>query len=186
MSDLLERLGAYWSSLSRRDRRLLVVMVTAIALFVGYLAVSTVRSRVGRLEEAVADKERDLETIQRITGRLEESRATMAEIEARLAQYKDFSVSGFLENAGEDLKLSENIKGINDQGLVQGDFFDEHRYEVVMRKVTLEQLVNYLYKIQSAEQPLRIDRLVVRTNTRNREELNVNVEVVFSKLKEDG
>jgi hypothetical protein len=55
-----------------------------------------------------------------------------------------------------------------------------------MKQVTLEQVINYLYKVQSAPQPLRVDRLVIRTNTRNREELNANVEVVFSTLPKEG
>jgi type II secretory pathway component PulM len=183
---MLDKISAFWNTLSRRDRRLMVVMVTAITLFVGYFVVTGIRSRVNRLETTVATKERDLDTLQTMLGSLEDNRAAIADLEEQLAGYSDFSVSGFLESTGEELKISDNIKGINDQGASEGEYFAEHRYEVVMKKVTLEQLVNYLYKIHSAPQPLRIDKLQVRANTRNREELNVNVDVVFSKLSEEG
>ena len=179
-------LTSFWNTLSRRDQRLAMIMVVAIVCFVGYFVVTGVRARVDRLETSVGDKERDLQTIQGMVGSLGETQARIAELEEQFSQYKDFSVSGFLESTGEEIKITDNIKGINDQGLSEGDYFDEHRYEVVMKQVTLEQLVNYLYKIQSAPQPLRIDRLVVRANTRNREELNANVEVVFSQLKDEG
>lgn len=187
MSALLDKAGAYWNTLSRRDRRLLVVMVSAIVLFVGYFAVTGVRSRVHKLETSVASKQRDLELIQHMTGSISENRATIEEMRADMEKYKGFSVSGFLESTGEELKIAESITNINDQGLQEGNYFDEHRYEVVMKKVTLEQLVNYLYKIQSAEQPLRVEKLKVRTNTRNREEISsVNIDVVFSKIKMEG
>ncbi len=186
MKGLLERLGAFWGSLSRRDRRLLVIMVVAVTLFAGYFVVTGVRGRVAKYEEAVADKERDLAAIERMGGSLAENQAKVQQMEDQLKQYENFSVSGFLESTGDEIKISEQIRGINDQGITEGAYFDEHRYEVVMKQVTLEQVVNYMYKIQSAPQPLRIERLVIRTNTRNREELNANVEVVFSTLPKEG
>jgi len=186
MSALLEKLGSLWNTLSRRDRRLLVVMVLGVTLFIGYFVVTGVRSKVRGLETSVTAQQRDLNTINSMIADLEESRARMAELETQLGGFQDFSVSGFLENTGDELKIADNIKGINDQGLTEGPFFDEHRYEVVLKKVTLEQLVNYLYKVQSAKEPMRIDRLTIRSNTRNREELSANVEVVFSRLKQEG
>ncbi len=183
---MLDKISTFWNTLSRRDRRLMVFMVVSITLFVGYFVVTGIRSRVDRLETTVATKQRDLDTIRMMVGSLEENRTLIAELEEQLAGYSDFSVSGFLESTGEQIKISDNIKGINDQGEESGEFFAEHRYEVVIKKVSLEQLVNYLYKIQSAPQPLRVERLVVRANTRNREELNVNVNVVFSKLNQEG
>ena len=183
---MLEKISTFWNTLSRRDRRLMVFMVVSITLFVGYFVVTGIGSRVDRLETTVATKQRDLDTIRMMVGSLEENRSLIAELEEQLAGYADFSVSGFLESTGEQIKISDNIKGINDQGATEGEFFAEHRYEVVLKKVSLEQLVNYLYKIQSAPQPLRVERLVVRANTRNREELNVNVDVVFAKLNQEG
>ena len=183
---MLEKISTFWNTLSRRDRRLMAFMVVAITCFVGYFVVTGINSRVKRLETTVSSKERDLETMQTMLGTLEQNRTAIAEIEEQLRGYTDFSVSGFLESTGEEIKISDNIKGINDQGTSEGEFFDEHRYEVVLKKVLLEQLINYLYKVQSAPQPLRVERLVVRSNTRNREELNVNVDVVFSQLKQEG
>jgi len=186
MKGLLERLGSFWGSLSRRDRRLLVVMVVAVTLFAGYFVVTGLRGRVDKLEEAVENKDRDLKSIQRMSGSLAENRDKITALEEELKKHENFSVSGFLETVGDDIKISEQIKGINDQGISEGTYFDEHRYEVVMKQVSLEQLVNYLYKVHSAPQPLRVDKLTIRTNTRNREELNANVEVVFSKLPKEG
>ena len=186
MSALLQKIGSLWNTLSRRDRRLMVVMVTGLTLFFGYFIVTGMRSKVRSLETSVTAKQRDLNTINSMIADLEESRARMAELEGQLGGYQDFSVSGFLENTGDELKIADSIKGINDQGLTEGTFFDEHRYEVVLKKITLEQLVNYLFKVQSAAEPMRIDRLTIRSNTRNREELSANVEVVFSKLKQEG
>jgi len=186
MSGFTEKVGSLWNALSRRDRRLLVVMVVGLTLFVGFFVVTGVRSKVRGLESSVTAKQRDLNTINSMIADLEDSRARMAELETQLDGFQDFSVSGFLENTGDELKIADNIKGINDQGLTEGPFFDEHRYEVVLKKVTLEQLVNYLFKVQEAPQPMRVNRLTIRANTRNREELSANVEVVFSKLKQEG
>ena len=186
MSTLVEKISSLWNTLSRRDRRLMVVLVVGLTLFVGFFVVTGIRSRVRSLSTSVQSKQRDLNTINSMIADLEESRSRIEELEARLEGYGDFSVSGFLESTGDELKIADNIKGINDQGMTEGAFFAEHRYEVVLKKVTLEQLVNYMYKIQSAPQPLRIDRVVVRANTRNREELSANVEVVFSRLQAEG
>jgi hypothetical protein len=186
MSNLLDKFSTLWGTLSRRDRRLAVVMLMVVTLFVGYFVVTGVRSKVRSLETSVASKERDLNTIRTMTGDLAESRQRIADLEEQMGGFGDFSVSGFLESTGDELKLADNIKGINDQGLIEGAYFDEHRYEVVFKKITLDQLVNYLFKVQSAAQPLRIDRLVVRANTRDRTELSANVEVVFSKMKQEG
>lgn len=177
------QLGSLWNTMSRRDRRLLVFMVVSLTLFIGYFVVTGVRAKVRSLETSVTGMQRDLNTMNSMLADLDASRGRIADIEKQLGGFANFSVSGFLQTAGEETKISDNIKGINDEGLSDGVFFDEHAYEVVLKKVTLEQLVNYLYKIQSAPQPLRISRLVVRANTRNREELSANVTVVFSKLK---
>ena len=183
---MFDKISNLWNTLSPRDRRLAVVTVVAVSLFVGYFVVTGVRSRVRSLETSVVAKERDLNTIRTMTGNLDESRQRIADLEKQMGGFEDFSVSGFLESTGDELKLADNIKGINDQGLNEGAYFDEHRYEVVFKKITLDQLVNYLFKVQSAPQPLRIDRLVVRANTRDRTELSANVEVVFSKMKQEG
>ncbi len=176
----MERVEGVWSRMSARDRRAALGMTLAILVAVFYLGITTMARSLRTLEATVASREKELKAAQSTEQELETSRRRVIQMEQELRAQGDFSLAGFLEQG--DLSISR----INDAGTVEGEFFLEQKSEVAVKGVTLQQTVELLHRLQIAPRHLLITNLKVKTNLRNREQLDVDLDVtVYSpKAKE--
>ncbi|MCK6527491.1 type II secretion system protein GspM [Myxococcota bacterium] len=172
LEPVMEPLERTWSRLSRRDRALLAGMVLLLLSLVLWFGAGAMRSSLDRLETQVAARQKDLATVAEMKALLAESRGKVERMEEELRSQGDFSLAGYLEQSA-----GVPISAINDGGTNQGEFFEEQRVNIVVRNVTLEQLVELLYRLKTAPRHMRVTDLKVKTNFRSREQLDVNLEV---------
>ena len=163
-------------SMSPRDRRLLLFMVTTIVVVLTLIAVIQAKKHLRYLEQEIGRKEQQLELVQAETERYQTLKQQISAIEKQLRENPDFNLTAFLEREADKLGMSEAIS-INTRGETAKEGFLETLVNVKLRKRSLVDIVRYLYAIETAPQHLVIKSLRIRTSYGSRSDLNVDIDV---------
>lgn len=162
MSGLRERLAVWIGGLAPRERLLLgaaggVLLVTLVWLGGVLPLTNAVHSAALRVETA----ERNLAVARRVQDELGALQGGLAAFEQRIRQ----GPRGNLFTTLEELAAQSAVKveSMEPQAAPASDAYRESKVQVVLKQVTLAQVVNFLHKIESASQPLSVKSLRVRT-----------------------
>jgi type II secretory pathway component PulM len=150
--------------LESRDRKLAVVALGLVALWLGWLLlVSPKLETSARAQEQLGHKEKQLARLIELRARWDSFKARKCALEERLGQRpKDFSLTGALQGAAARAALGTALKGVNELPVVQEGPYRRRKAEVQLGQLSLDQLVNYLYEVENPTDLLSIDRLEVR------------------------
>ncbi len=163
-------------SMSPRDRRLFLFMVTTIVVVVTLLAVLQAKKHLRYLEQEIARKEQQLALVQAETTRFENLKRQISALEKQLGENPDFNLTAFLEREADKVGMADAIS-INTRGETAKEGFLETMVSVKLRKRSLVDVVRYLYAIETAPQLLVVKSLRIRTTYRSRSDLNVDIDV---------
>ncbi len=170
------KVNSLLDSMSPRDRRLLLFMVTTIVVVVTLVAVLQAKKHLRYLEQEIARKQQQLELVRAETERYQALKQQIAAIEKQLSENPDFNLTAFLEREADKLGMSDAIS-INTRGETAKEGFLETLVNVKLRKRSLVDIVRYLYAIETAPQHLVIKSLRIRTSYGSRSDLHVDLDV---------
>ncbi|MCL4684666.1 type II secretion system protein M [Myxococcota bacterium] len=164
MNGLRERWTVWIGGLAPRERLLVgaaggVLVVLVIWLGLVMPLVGAVRSARLRVETA----ERELEIATRLQEDLGAIQGRLAAVERRIRE----GPRGNLFTTLEELAVQSAVKveSMEPQAAASSDAFRETKVQVVLKQVTLAQMVNFLHKIEAAQQMLSVKSLRVRTRS---------------------
>jgi hypothetical protein len=105
------------------------------------------------------------------------------QVEKNLRNRKqDFTLFAFLEGlAGRD-GIKGQIEFMRPSVKSLGDMHQEEQVEMRLQGVSLDRLIPYLYHIEAAPEQVRIRRLTIRPQQRDKSQLEVSLVVVTRKL----
>lgn len=174
---------SFYQRLSPRERLLLgltsgVVLVLALYSFVWEPLVEG-RARLAR---QIAFKEQQLQEIQRM-------RVTYMELLSRLEAGKQiiaspeegFSLFPHIEATVSQVVTRDHIAAMNPDSKIVGNTYREESVELKLINITLDQLVDMLYRIEKGPQPLRVTKLSVKKRPRDPHQLDVTATVSMLK-----
>jgi len=97
---------------------------------------------------------------------------------------QDFTLFAFLEGlAGRD-GVKGQIEFMRPSVKSLGDMHQEEQVEMRLKGVSLDRLIPYLYHIETAPEQVRIRRLTIRPQQRDKSQLEVNLVVITRKLRQ--
>jgi hypothetical protein len=100
---------------------------------------------------------------------------------------KGFAIFSFLEETANNLGIKGNIISMKPSNAIIGDLYNESSIEIRVVGITLKQLTEYLYKIESTDQVLKIKRLMIKPRIENPKILDVTFKVsTFDLLENKG
>ncbi|HDH96415.1 MAG TPA: hypothetical protein ENF73_01650 [Proteobacteria bacterium] len=170
-------------SLSPRERTLFVVAVVCIGLLLGYLIVF--RGYIGgikRLEQRIEVKRQELAELEKLWNEYRYIKTALPSLESKLAK-KDFSLLAELEDLAGKAGVKDNIDFMREFPKPQNEFYREFAVRLKLKRITLDQLVSYLYCIEHGDTLLRAKSLVVERSYGDPDLLDVQMEVsAFSYL----
>lgn len=170
MNGLRERLAAFVSGLAPRERLLLGAAVTCLLLSVAWLGVAMpVLGAIGRGATRAETAERELEMALRLRADLAGIQGRLASVERRVREGPKGNLFTTLEQLAAQSAVK--VESMEPQAAPPQEPFRETKVQVVLKQVTLAQLVNFLHKIESAPQLLSVKSLRVRTRTEKKEDL---------------
>lgn len=156
--------------------------VVLVLLVVQFLVLPIFRQR----DRLAADIRRSTERLQELTD-LErtylELRKENSLLARRLASRPGgFTLFAFLENLAGRVGLKEEIEFMRPSVKPLDDRHQEEQVEMRLKGISLQDLVPYLYRIETAPEQVRVRRMTIRPQQRQGSLLDVNLVLVTQKL----
>ena len=166
--------------LAKREKYSLIVAGCLIAAFftVQYLAVPFFETR-GRLEKGIRVKEASLQEIIELAREYKSLQAGSRRIKRLLvARKKGFTLFTFLERAAADAEIKDHIKYMKPSVIRRTGGAEESIVEMKLEKVTLEQLVGYLYRVERPQKAIAVKRISIKEASSDKGYLEVVLQAV--------
>ena len=178
MSELLARLRAYIQGRSARERLLIGgALLVAGTLLLQAVVIAPLRAGVADAQREGARLQTDLLRAQRMTREILRLRADLERIEARIKTGQSTNLFTLLEALAGEAQMRERLESIKPKQPSDHEKYRETRVEVSLKGATLEQAVQFLYKIESAPVLLIIRSLRMKSRRDDATVLDVSFSV---------
>jgi len=166
--------------ISQRDRYLIGLAVGVVCLgLLAQFAIMPFISRLHSLEGAIAAKREGLREMARLGREHQAFQSDSEGIAEKLARRrKDFTLFSFLEAGASEARVKDKIKSMKPSESSGKGPFQESQVEMKLERITLEELVSYLKRIEAPEQAVTIKRLAVNNNKQEAEYLDAIIQVL--------
>jgi type II secretory pathway component PulM len=168
---------AWLAAATPRERRLLAMASSGIALFIVFVFWVSFSSAIRRAQSGLEEKQQDFDKISRLSAGFAAQEQERQLLEARLRQSPPALMSFVDSTAKSD---GVEVGSMSDRGVVAGGTGGkpkEQSVEVNMNKVGLDKLVKLLSDLEHSPGVVKVRRLRVRKNAENRELLDVSLSV---------
>lgn len=120
-----------------------------------------------RIQRGVRAKEIGLKEIEKMRAEYQDLKKSSQEIKQILARRKrGFTLFSFLERAASETAIKDHIKYMKPSASQGRGLYKEIMVEMKLEAITLNQLVSYLYGIESPEDLISIKRISIKENKR--------------------
>ena len=166
--------------LSPRDRVALFIGGGALALYIiiGFGLYPLLDSNT-RLRNGIEKRQKaaiEMRTMQEKVRRLSDRSSGLEQQLTHRSQH--FSLFSFLEQKATSNGVKKNIASIKPTQQKNDDRFNHLQVELKLQGIGLKQLVNYLEAIESPQNIVALKRVFIQENTKNREKLDVTIQVI--------
>ena len=118
-----------------------------------------------RIQRGVRAKEMGLKEIEKMRAEYQDLKKNSQEIKQILAKReRGFTLFSFLERAASETAVKDHIKYMKPSSLQGRGLYKEIMVEMKLEAITLNQLVSYLYGIESQEDLISIKRISIKEN----------------------
>lgn len=162
MSEIIGRIQALWDGLAPRERILVGAAGGALAFAILLFGlVLPIRGAVAHARERAADAEQRLVLMQRMKREWDDLSTRLQSVEGRI---QGGGEGQNLLTLLESLAARAGVKPTSMEKRQSGESaqYEETKVEVSLKNVTLQQAVNYLASIETAEQPLSVKSLRIK------------------------
>ena len=132
-----------------------------------------------RIQRGVQAKETGLKEIEKMRAEYQDLKKNSQEIKQTLSKReRGFTLFSFLEKAASETAVKDHIKYMKPSSSQGKGLYKEIMVEMKLEAITLNQLVSYLYGIESPEDLISIKRISVKENQREAGLLDAIVQVL--------
>lgn len=150
---------------SERDKKILVVGVVCLLLFVLFFIYQSYSSQAAKYEKQAIALEQQLMKVKAISEDYRESRKRLESL-TRSIKKEDEALISVLEKILVDNQIARedfSIKDSNIRGSDTEDLYDVTSIQVDIRRVPLNKIIDVLYRIQTRKSFLKVSDLQMRT-----------------------
>ncbi len=183
---LLDRIQDLLADMSPRDRALLLGLVglSLVGAFGG--ALWWMSSTLSDLETRISDREDTLAAVQLAAAEYEVAADEAKAIEEQLKKHAGTDLSSYLEKAATTAKVKDKLKSVREKSSAVDGNIEEKLHTVSLNELTLDELTEFLYEVETSGYPLRIKTFRVKTRTRRGEtSLNVDMDISAFQIIDD-
>lgn len=154
----------YLRQLSHRDRLALLSLMVVVGLALIYLAIiEPYRNAATSLERKITIRERQNVRIKELVAEYTGLRQRLTAIENNLAGNRNFSLFSFVEQLVDRIAGRENLVYMRPQPAVENNGIKEETVAIKLEKLRLDQFTSLLYRIETADAPLQVKNLRLKT-----------------------
>jgi Tfp pilus assembly protein PilO len=166
--------------LTARDRRALGAGIAAgLILLVLFAWILPTLERMRRLDRAVASERQRLQEVRRLHAALGELGEREARIQERLKRRASeaFSVAAVIEAMARESRIMEQVQYLKPEQAKVSDQYREASVSLKAVELSAEQLVDFLYRVESSDRILRVRNLQIRNHPKEAGKLDVTLTI---------
>ena len=180
---LQERLQDLLASMSPRDRTMFIgLVIFAVVCVIGgsaYLMNSTLND----LESRIDSQKHTLQIMGVMAEEYADASEKAEQIEEELARQTDTDLSAFLEKSAKNTGIGEKLDAVKEKSSSSDGVLQEKLYAVSLSQLELSELTEFLYEIETAGFPMKIQTMKVKTRTKKGEKtLSVDLDIAAYRL----
>lgn len=184
---LKARFSDVLANMSPRDRKLFVgLIVGAYVVVLGGMYWLASR-QLADVQSRIASAEQTLGLVTGLAADQESAGAEAKRIDEQMQKYEGQDLPSFVERAAQKTGVSSNLQGVREKQVVTDGPIEEHMFTVDVSKVSLQQLVEFLYEVETTGYPLKIRTMKTKVvSVSGVKMLNVSMEVSAFRLLAEG
>lgn len=181
----LETLYNVYLGMNPKEQTVALVVAVAAVLLVLILPVVVASSRISKLEGDVERGRDQLRDVMRAVESYDEKTAQLKGLQKAVGGGFDSSISTTLESIAETSGIKDRIDALKEKPTTPTETFDEASVDVRLKKMKIQELVDYLYAIENNQNSvLRLKQLSIKTRFDNKQELDASFTISTYRLLE--
>ncbi len=154
---------AYLANLDTRQRYLVIFCAAAVVVaLVLALVVFPMWDARAKMKKKATSGQKKLEELVKIDADLTAQDAQISRIKQALASRRaDFTLFSYLEKKAVAANVRSRIKRMNSLQGAKSPSFEETLIDLSLEKITIRQLTDFLYQIESPAEMIRIKRISI-------------------------
>lgn len=164
--------------LAPREQIIAGVGAGLVVLLIIILPISCASSKLGKMQKQITDHEKNVsQVVEKIT-EYKTVQAKMDRVQKGIRPKNQVQLTTRLESLATQSGIGNNIDSLKEKPGTPGEDYEEVVVDVRMSKLSLSQVIEFLYGIESQKDlNLRVSRLQIRPRYDNRTQFDVNFEV---------
>lgn len=173
--------------LEGREQMFALAGVGFVALFLIGLPISLASSKLSSLEDQLEQgREKERQIVHKLDG-YRQLQEQLKNLETKIGGGFDPTLTTTMEQLAEKAGIKERIENIKERAPTPSEMYDEVAADVRLTRITVPQLVDYLYSIENDPVHfLRIRQIQVKRRYDNKQLMDVSFQVSTYKLQGGG
>lgn len=164
--------------LSQREQVMVGGGVLIVLILLIVLPLTCASAKLGKLEKNITNYEKDVNKVVSKIGEYKNLQATFSQAQSRVRPKSQVQLTTRLESLATQSGISGNIDSLKEVPGTPGEDYEELVVSVRMSKLTLSQIIEFLYGIESQNDiTLNIRQLQLKPRYDNRQQFDANFEV---------
>jgi type II secretory pathway component PulM len=185
MAPVEARLDAVLAGMKPRDRLLLSGVVGAVVLSIVLgIGFGMGSSLAGMRSDLAAEKVR-LVQVKTVANQYALDAERVSSLEEALNEHKGKDLSAFLEQAASKAQAGDSLTAVTPTSTSTVGTLEQKNYTANLRKVTLEQALEFLYEAEGKGYPLKIQSANIKVGRGAEKLLTLDLEVATYALTEE-
>lgn len=169
----------FWNNLDKRQRYMLAAAVAVVVLaLILELVIFPIGDALARVRRSVAANEVKLAEMRQIDAEFARQRNQFASLQQVFStRGKDFSLFSYLERCALQARVKGNIKQMSASRGTQTATFEEALVNLHLEQITVKQLTEFLYLVESPDQWVKIKKINVAKMKDSPEYLSAQMQI---------
>ena len=169
-------------SLISREKLVVIIAFACIAILVAFqVFMRPALNRSSRLKQVIPEKKALLSELQSKSRQYSSLRAQLEQIRSKIKnQQKDKKILSSIEQIQKDCGLTRNVANVTPSTIPISDEYEKTNVEVKYGAVTLDQIVQFLLKIESSDLLIGIKSMEIKRGLQNPALLDTVIQLVSS------
>ena len=163
----------------KADRRVLAI-AGIVLLFLGCIILLEIALSLKRQNNILRSRQKDMLLLSQEYTAL---KSIVGSVEARKSLTKVEGIVQAVDEIFKSMGLQQKVKSVKSTGVKERKYSSEEEADVSVEKVTMNEMVNILYRMENAPMILSVRRTSIKTSFENPSLLNITMTVGLIKPK---
>jgi len=176
----------FWGKLDKKQRYMVAAAVAVVTLaLILELVIFPISEAMAKAKRYVAANEAKLAEMVQLDAEFARHRGQLASLQQVFsARGADFSLFSYLEKRALQARVKGNIKQMSASRGTQTAAFEEALVDLRLEKITIKQLTEFLYLVESPDELVKIKKITINKMKDSPEYLSAQMQIASVALPE--